>query len=60
MSIKEMTKEELNVRSEELLAEIFELRSELSMARKLEKPHLLRAKKKERARILTALRSLAE
>lgn len=58
MSMKEMTKEELIVKSEELLAEIFELSSELSMTRKLEKPHLLRAKKKERARVLTALRSL--
>lgn len=35
--------------------EIFMLRNELSLQRRLEKPHLLRAKKKERARVLTAL-----
>lgn len=58
MSVANMSKEELTAKSEELLREIFQLRSEQSMSRKLEKPHLLKANKKERARVLTALRSL--
>ena len=35
--------------------EIFALRNELATQRKLEKPHLLKAKRKERARLLTVL-----
>ena len=35
--------------------EIFALRNELATQRKLEKPHLLKAKRKERARLLTIL-----
>lgn len=35
--------------------EIFVLRNELSLHRKLEKPHLLKAKRKEKARMLTLL-----
>ncbi len=39
----------------ELEKEIFGLRNELAMQRKLEKPHLLKAKRHERARLLTLL-----
>jgi large subunit ribosomal protein L29 len=35
--------------------EIFALRNELAMNRKLEKPHLIKAKRKDKARILTIL-----
>ncbi len=35
--------------------EVFALRNELAMQRKLEKPHLLKAKRHERARLLTIL-----
>ena len=35
--------------------ELFALRSELSLNRKLEKPHLLKAKKRERAQVLTLM-----
>ena len=35
--------------------EIYKLRCELKMTRKLEKPHLLKVKKKERAQVLTVL-----
>jgi large subunit ribosomal protein L29 len=35
--------------------EIFAMRNELSWNRKLEKPHLLREKRKEKARVLTFL-----
>ncbi len=56
-------KKELNDRSvEELKAslgdldrELFDLRNELATQKKLEKPHLLKEKRKEKARILTIL-----
>jgi len=35
--------------------EIFELRNELAMQRKIEKPHLIKEKRKMKARILTFL-----
>ena len=46
---------EMNARVIELDREIFALRNELAMSRKLEKPHLIKAKRHEKARILTAL-----
>lgn len=39
----------------QLEKEIFALRNELAIQRKLEKPHLLKAKRHERARLLTTL-----
>jgi large subunit ribosomal protein L29 len=39
----------------DLEREIFELRNELAVTRKLEKPHLLKEKKKLKAQILTKL-----
>ncbi|MCH9630500.1 MAG: hypothetical protein S4CHLAM37_05010 [Chlamydiia bacterium] len=47
--------EELRINLEQLSREIYELKSELSVSRKLDKPHELKEKKKSRARILTAL-----
>ena len=47
--------EELKVLYQELCKEIYEYKNELSQTRKLEKPHLFRLKKRERARVLTAL-----
>ena len=47
--------EDLKVLSVDLAREIFNLRSEKKLARKSEKPHQLRLKKKERARVLTLL-----
>lgn len=46
---------ELREMSRSLGREVFELRNTLSMQRKLEKPHLLKAKRKEMARVLTQL-----
>ncbi|MEN9561579.1 MAG: ribosomal protein [Candidatus Parcubacteria bacterium] len=46
---------ELVALSRDLEREVFELRNELSLNRKLEKPHLLKAKRRERARALTLL-----
>lgn len=48
--------EELRTLYQNLSKEIYGLKCELSIARKTEKPHLLREKKKDRARVLTALR----
>ncbi len=48
--------EELKVLYHELSREIFQLKNELAVSRKLDKPHLLKEKKKERARALTFLK----
>lgn len=49
------THEELLEESQKLDKEIFALRNELRINRKLEQPHLLKDKKKDKARVLTAL-----
>ncbi len=46
---------ELQEMSRSLEREVFELRNTLSMQRKLEKPHLLKQKRREKARVLTLL-----
>jgi len=53
--LKDRSIAELEVASLDLGREIFELRNTLSMQRKLEKPHLLKATRRERARVLTLL-----
>lgn len=52
---KELSIPELKAKALELDREIFGLRNELSVQRKLEKPHQLREKRKDKARVLTAL-----
>lgn len=47
--------DELAAMAKDLDQEIFELKCELHMSRKIEKPHLLKEKKRDRARILTIL-----
>lgn len=47
--------EELKAKLVDLDQEIYSLRNELSVNRKLEKPHLFKEKRKEKARILTQL-----
>lgn len=47
--------EELKVLYRELSKEIFDMRNEKAISRKLEKPHLLKEKVKDRARVLTFL-----
>ena len=44
---------EVETKVAELNRELFALRNQLSIERKLEKPHLIRAKRKEKARLLT-------
>lgn len=48
--------EELEAQHEDLCRDIFMLTNELRVSRKLDKPHELTEKKKDRARILTVLR----
>ena len=48
--------EELKIQYDNLCRDIFELMNELKLTRKLDKPHLIREKKRDRARILTILR----
>ena len=55
--IESQSTEALRARSDDLKREIYDLKCELSVNKKLDKPHMLREKKTERARILTALRS---
>lgn len=58
IKLKEIEKQsfqELQVSNMQISKEIYSLKTELNVNRKLEKPHLLRQKKKARARILTAL-----
>ena len=52
-NLAELSMEELEAKQNELQKDIFNLRNELSVQRKLEKPHLLKAKRHERARVLT-------
>jgi len=47
--------EELQALAKDLDKQIFDLRNELSINRKLEKPHLLKSKRREKARVLTTL-----
>jgi large subunit ribosomal protein L29 len=53
--LKDQSAKELNARLHELDGEIFALRNELATTRKLEKPHQIREKRKDKARILTIL-----
>lgn len=52
---RDMAKEELEATLGDLNKELFQLINEVKLARKAEKPHLLRQKKKEKARLLTIL-----
>lgn len=52
---KDLSAVELQEMSGSLGREVFELRNTLSTQRKLEKPHLLKQKRRERARVLTLL-----
>jgi large subunit ribosomal protein L29 len=51
----EMSVKEMQAQVYDLDREIFQLRNELAVQRKLEKPHLIREKRKSKARILTLL-----
>ena len=58
--MRESSVDELKALSLDLSKEIFKVRNELKTARKLEKPHLLKHLKRDRARALTVLREKSE
>ncbi len=57
---KDQSKEELKALYHDLSKEIFDMKNEISATRKIEKPHLLRLKKRNRARVLTLLSQKGE
>lgn len=52
---EEASPQEMRAQIHDLDREIFQLRNELATQRKLEKPHLIKEKRKLKARILTLL-----
>lgn len=54
--IKDQSVEELKAMFHDLSKEIFQLKNEIKFTKKVEKPHLVRSKKRDRARVLTFLR----
>lgn len=54
--LRDQSPEELKALYQDLSKEIFQLRNEMKVTRKVEKPHLVRIKKKDRARAMTILR----
>ena len=54
--LRDQSQEELKAIYQDLSKELFQLRNEMKLARKMEKPHLVREKKKDRARAMTILR----
>jgi large subunit ribosomal protein L29 len=55
VEMRDLSVDELKAKGEQLDREIFALRNELAIQQKLEKPHLIKAKRKEKARVLTFL-----
>lgn len=54
--LREQSAEELKALYQDLSKELFQLRNEMKIARKVDKPHEVRRKKKLRARVMTILR----
>ena len=54
-NLHERNDQELVTRLCEIDSELFALRNELAMNKKLDKPHLIKAKRKEKAQILTMM-----
>ena len=54
--LREKGESELKTQVEELSREIYQMNCELNISRKLDKPHLVREKKRDRAKLLTVLR----
>lgn len=52
---EDLSVEELKSQYRDLSKDIFQLKNDIALNRKLDKPHLLRAKKRDRARVLTAV-----
>lgn len=60
VEFKDQSVEELKALYHDLSKEIFDMKNEISTTRKIEKPHLLRLKKRNRARVLTLLSQKGE
>lgn len=54
--LRDQSVEELELKEKELNRDLFTLINELKLSKKIEKPHLVREKRKEIARIKTVLR----
>ncbi len=54
-NLRDMAVNELESALTELSKELYNLLNEMKRAKKLEKPHLLKQKRKEKARLLTIL-----
>jgi large subunit ribosomal protein L29 len=54
-NLRDMAVEELEAALSDLSKELYDLVNEMKRAKKLEKPHLLQQKKKQKARLLTIL-----
>ncbi len=48
--------DELEAKADEIRRELYELKCQLSLEKKIDKPHMIREHKNNRARILTVLR----
>ncbi len=55
MEFKDQSVEELEAILHDLAKEIYEMKNEICMTHKIDKPHLLRKKKRDRVRVLTVL-----
>lgn len=53
--IENLSEKEMQAKVRDLDREIFALRNELATQRKIEKPHLIQEKRRQKARILTLL-----
>jgi large subunit ribosomal protein L29 len=54
--LRDQTANELKAIYRDLSKELFQMRNEMKVTRKIEKAHLVRRKKKDRARVMTILR----
>ena len=54
--LRELSVAELKVHCDELNAVLYELKCENAVQRKLETPHLIKEKRRQKARVLTILR----
>ena len=54
-NLRDLSVDELKALGLDLERKVFDLRNQLSMNRKLEKSHLLKATRREKARVLTIL-----
>jgi large subunit ribosomal protein L29 len=55
INFNDQQEHELCARLVDIDRELFALRNELAMNKKLDKPHLIKAKRKEKAQILTVM-----